>query len=166
MRLPADIADLVWNYDASRLDPQKSPDVVIRSVLRLGSWDQIMWAFSCFGRERVKAVIERDYFGDRSLPVSVRAFWGNVFWPESPPPELADPKDRWRPTRLQPEAEAAEVEVRRRLRAAVEASGMSQAAFAALLGTSQPRLSTYLSGKVSPAAKLLVRAERIARGER
>lgn len=52
-----------------------------------------------------------------------------------------------------------QAEVARRLRAAVEASGLSQAAFAARLGTSPSRLSTYLSGKVVPAATVLVRAE-------
>ena len=50
-----------------------------------------------------------------------------------------------------------------RLRASLKASGLSQSAFAALLGTSQPRLSSYLSGKVTPSATLLVRVERLAR---
>ena len=40
-------------------------------------------------------------------------------------------------------------------------SGLSQSAFAAALGTSQPRLSTYLSGKVSPSAAFFVRAQQL-----
>ncbi len=161
MTLPDDIADLIWNYDTRTLDPEASSELVIRSVLRIGSWDQIRWAFSYYGSPRVEAVIERDYFGARSLPVSIRAFWGVVFWPDSPPPELADPMERWRPTRSKQMDETAEV--RSRLNAALDASRLSQTAFAALLGTSQPRLSSYLSGKVSPSAKLLIRAERVAR---
>ena len=49
-----------------------------------------------------------------------------------------------------------------RVRAAVEQSGVTKAEFAALVGTSASRLSTYLSGKVIPSAALLVRIERTA----
>lgn len=49
-----------------------------------------------------------------------------------------------------------------RVRAAVDASGMTNAAFAALVGTSASRLSTYLHGKVTPSAALLARMERMA----
>jgi DNA-binding transcriptional regulator YiaG len=41
-------------------------------------------------------------------------------------------------------------------------SGLSRAAFAAGIGTSAPRLSTYLTGKVTPSAALLVRMRRLA----
>lgn len=40
-------------------------------------------------------------------------------------------------------------------------SGLSRAEFAARLGTSQSRLSTYLTGKVVPSAAVLVRARRV-----
>ena len=46
------------------------------------------------------------------------------------------------------------------MRAAVERSGLTNADFASLIGTSASRLSTYLSGKVTPSAALLVRIER------
>lgn len=52
-------------------------------------------------------------------------------------------------------------EVRRRLVALVSESGFTAAEFAARLGTSPSRLSTYLSGKVTPSAALLVRAEEV-----
>lgn len=52
-------------------------------------------------------------------------------------------------------------EVSRRLAALVSESGFTAAEFAARLGTSPSRLSTYLSGKVMPSAALLVRAEAI-----
>ena len=51
-------------------------------------------------------------------------------------------------------------EVAARVRAAVAGSGLTNAEFAALVGTSASRLSTYLSGKVTPSAALLVRIER------
>lgn len=42
-----------------------------------------------------------------------------------------------------------------------QCSGMTRAQFADRLGTSQSRLSTYLSGKVTPSASLMVRARSI-----
>lgn len=50
-----------------------------------------------------------------------------------------------------------------RVRDAVTASGMSAAAFAAEVGTSASRLSTYATGRVTPSAAMLLRIERIAR---
>ncbi|OMH23230.1 hypothetical protein BKD30_13945 [Tersicoccus phoenicis] len=54
-------------------------------------------------------------------------------------------------------------EVARRMLAAVSASGLSRKDFAARMGTSGSRWSTYLTGRVTPSAALLVRAEGIAR---
>lgn len=53
----------------------------------------------------------------------------------------------------------ARAEVANRLRSLVARSGLSQRDFAAALGTSASRLNTYLTGKVTPGADLLVRAE-------
>jgi DNA-binding transcriptional regulator YiaG len=53
-------------------------------------------------------------------------------------------------------------EVRRELAALVEASGLSQGAFAQRLGTSRTRLNTYLSGRVVPSATVLVRARSVS----
>ena len=53
-------------------------------------------------------------------------------------------------------------EVVRRLRAAVSRSGLTDARFAREVGTSASRLSTYLAGKVTPSAAMLVRIERAA----
>jgi len=53
-------------------------------------------------------------------------------------------------------------EVARRVRTAIQASGLTAARFAELVGTSAPRLSTYMTGKVTPSAAMLVRIERVA----
>lgn len=50
-------------------------------------------------------------------------------------------------------------EVAARIRAAVARSGLTNAEFADLVGTSASRLSTYASGKVTPSASMLVRIE-------
>jgi len=49
------------------------------------------------------------------------------------------------------------------LREAVASSGLSQAGFARALGTSAPRLSTYLGGDTRPSAHFLIRAQRLSR---
>jgi transcriptional regulator with XRE-family HTH domain len=48
------------------------------------------------------------------------------------------------------------------IRDVVAGSGLSRQVFALRLGTSRPRLSTYMSGKVTPSASLMVRMRRIA----
>ncbi len=63
--------------------------------------------------------------------------------------------------RARAETERADrAEVAARVRAAVERAGMTQAEFAATVGTSASRLSTYLNGKVTPSAAMLIRIER------
>jgi len=62
--------------------------------------------------------------------------------------------------RARDDAERAERDVvASRVRAAVAGSGLTRAEFARLVGTSASRLSTYLSGKVTPSAAMLVRIE-------
>ncbi|MEZ5175512.1 MAG: helix-turn-helix transcriptional regulator [Acidimicrobiia bacterium] len=59
------------------------------------------------------------------------------------------------------DAEAADrVEVAARIRRAADDSGITNAEFARLVGTSASRLSTYLRGTVIPSASMLVRIER------
>ena len=48
------------------------------------------------------------------------------------------------------------------VREAVDRSGLTKAEFAQLVGTSASRLSTYLNGKVTPSAAMLIRIERTA----
>lgn len=59
-------------------------------------------------------------------------------------------------------ARAERAEVATRVRDAVARSGLTNQEFARLVGTSASRLSTYLNGKVTPSAALLLRMERAA----
>jgi DNA-binding transcriptional regulator YiaG len=60
-------------------------------------------------------------------------------------------------------AETAERDaVAEQMRELVRASGLNQAQFASRLGTSRTRLSTYLSGRVTPSAAMLLRAQRVS----
>lgn len=53
-------------------------------------------------------------------------------------------------------------EVAARVRAALASAGTTQGEFASSVGTSASRLSTYLNGKVTPSAAMLIRIERTA----
>ncbi len=53
-------------------------------------------------------------------------------------------------------------QVAREVRSLISSSGLTAAEFAARLGTSASRLSTYSSGKVSPSAALMVRMRRVS----
>jgi DNA-binding transcriptional regulator YiaG len=65
--------------------------------------------------------------------------------------------------RAREDAAAAERdEVAGEIRDLVARSGLSQQDFAVRLGTSRPRLSTYMSGKVTPSAALMLRMRRVA----
>ncbi len=59
--------------------------------------------------------------------------------------------------------DADRAEVTRRVRAAIERSGLPARRFAAEVGTSASRLSTYRSGSVQPSAAMLLRIERESR---
>ena len=59
-------------------------------------------------------------------------------------------------------ADAEREQVAGEIRDLVARSGLSQQDFALRLGTSRPRLSTYMSGKVTPSASLMVRMRRVA----
>lgn len=53
-----------------------------------------------------------------------------------------------------------------RLRYAARASGLTQGKLAERLGTSRPRVNSYLTGKVTPSMTVLLTADRLAAAER
>jgi DNA-binding transcriptional regulator YiaG len=59
-------------------------------------------------------------------------------------------------------ADAEREQVAGEIRDLVARSGLSQQDFALRLGTSRPRLSTYMSGKVTPSASLMIRIRRVS----
>jgi DNA-binding transcriptional regulator YiaG len=66
-------------------------------------------------------------------------------------------------SRIRERAEAAErATIAAEIRAAVQHSGLRRAEFASRLGTSTSRLSTYITGKVTPSASLMLRIRRVA----
>jgi DNA-binding transcriptional regulator YiaG len=59
-------------------------------------------------------------------------------------------------------AEDERVQVAAEIRELVDRSGLSRQDFADRIGTSRSRLSTYMTGKVTPSAALMLRIRRVA----
>lgn len=120
--------------------------------------------------EAVQAALERGDLSDwhRLVAVIDRDPWGRTarqveeVLSHSRPYGVAEAMetviDRARERGRRREREAAAAEVRR----LVDRSGLPRAEFAARIGTSPSRLSTYITGRVVPSATLLVRMRRLA----
>jgi DNA-binding transcriptional regulator YiaG len=120
--------------------------------------------------EGILAAVERGTLPDwRRLAAAIRADpWGPVAQQVLEAIELSRPYgtsellsaviDRAR----QDAADAEREEVAGEIRALIARSGLSQQDFALRLGTSRTRLSTYMSGKVTPSAALMVRMRHAA----
>jgi DNA-binding transcriptional regulator YiaG len=120
--------------------------------------------------EGVLAAVERGTLPDwRRLAAAVRADpWGAIAQQILEAVELSRPYgtsellttviERAR----QEAAEAEREQVAGEIRDLVARSGLSKHDFAVRLGTSRPRLSTYMSGRVTPSAALMLRMRRVA----
>ncbi|MGH3941209.1 MAG: helix-turn-helix domain-containing protein [Pseudonocardiaceae bacterium] len=135
------------NIDVSPEDPVElwPTEAVLTALERggLGHW------------RRLTAAIYEDPWGPVARRVEEVL---EVSWPYGVGVLMADALSAAR-TRAE-QAERAEVAAE--ITALLAASGLARAEFAAAIGTSASRLSTYLSGKVTPSAALLVRMRRIA----
>jgi len=93
--------------------------------------------------------------------------WGPVArkverWAAQSPDDRAAPFFALVIARARAQAQAREcAEIARRVRVAIERSGLTAAEFASHIGTSPSRLSTYSNGRVIPSAALLLRIERV-----
>lgn len=104
---------------------------------------------------RLVAVIDHDPWGRTARQVEEVLSHSRPYGVAEAMETVID-RARERAQRRERETVAAEVQ---RL---VERSGLSRAEFAARIGTSPPRLSTYASGRVVPSAALLVRMRWVA----
>jgi DNA-binding transcriptional regulator YiaG len=135
------------NVDADVTDPVASwPQEALQSALERG--DITHW-------HRIVAEIGRNPWGP--VARSVQEILG-YSRPYGVAPLMDRAIVRARASAVQSEVD----EVASRIRAAREASGLSVKEFAAQVGTSASRMSTYLAGRVTPSAALLVRMERLA----
>jgi DNA-binding transcriptional regulator YiaG len=119
--------------------------------------------------EGILAAVERGTLPDwRRLAAAIRADpWGPVAQQVLEALELSRP---YGTTELlaavvdqarQDAADAEREQVASEIRDLVARSGLSRQDFALRLGTSRTRLSTYMSGKVTPSAALMLRMRRV-----
>lgn len=122
--------------------------------------------------EAVQAALERGDLGDwqRIVAELKREPWGRTarqveeVLSYSRPYGIAEAMEAVL-ARTRDRAEADErAQVAAEIRHAIERSGLSRAEFAAAIGTSASRLSTYVTAKVTPSAALMVRIRRVAGG--
>lgn len=119
--------------------------------------------------EGILAAVERGTLPDwRRLATAIRADpWGPVAQQVLEAVEMSRPYgasellmsviDRAR----RDAADAEREQVAQEIRDLVARSGLSRESFALRLGTSRSRLSTYMSGKVTPSAALILRMRRV-----
>ncbi|MEX2448811.1 MAG: helix-turn-helix transcriptional regulator [Solirubrobacterales bacterium] len=139
------------NVDASPDDPVSEwPQEAIQTALERGGLSH--W-------RRLAAAIQDDPWG----PVARRVEEVLTY---SQPYGVAETMERVI-ARARKSAEAAErKEVAAEVDRLVRDSGLSRAEFASRIGTSASRLSTYVNGKVTPSAALLVRMRHAVRRDR
>lgn len=99
MKLPDSFAGLFRNYIFETIDDERHHKLIIKTVLAHGTWEQIMWLFRHYGREKVKAVFLDDYHGLRTLPDVTLKLWELLF-ADKPLPEDGDPAAKWRCRRI------------------------------------------------------------------
>lgn len=102
MKLPDFLAGLFRNYVFTSLDDEQHCELVVKTVLAYGEWEQILWLFRRYGRARVGEIFLKDYYGLRSLPEATLRLWELVFVPHPPPEGGRDPVARWRGRRRVP----------------------------------------------------------------
>ncbi|MGE5484731.1 MAG: DUF6922 domain-containing protein [Ignavibacteriales bacterium] len=99
MKLPDSFSRLFENYIFETIDDDKHATLVVKTVLARGDWDQIMWLFKRYGKERVGEVFLEDYYGLRTLPESTRRLWELLLVDEAEW-QNAGNKSRWQCRRL------------------------------------------------------------------
>lgn len=135
------------NVDASPADPvSRWPQEAIQTALERGGLSE--W-------RRLAGAIQTEPWGPVARRVEEVLTYSR---PYGVAPALERAIGQSREAVEAAEREAVAVEIR----GLVAASGLSQAEFASRLGTSASRLSTYVSGKVTPSAALLLRMRHVA----
>ncbi|NPV72066.1 MAG: hypothetical protein HPY55_15780 [Firmicutes bacterium] len=99
MKLPDSFSRVFKNYIFETIDDDKHAALVVKTVLSRGSWEQIMWLFRRYGREKVGEVFLEDYHGPRTLPESTRRLWELLFVDEAERQSAGD-RSRWQCRRL------------------------------------------------------------------
>lgn len=96
MTLPASFKQLFRNYRFETLSPDMASEMIIRTTLGYGTWEQIEWLFEYYGCTQVRAVFLDDLYGRQELPEPTRRLWRLAFLEEGFKEPKSGPLARWR----------------------------------------------------------------------
>ncbi|SMB96480.1 hypothetical protein SAMN00808754_1498 [Thermanaeromonas toyohensis ToBE] len=106
MKLPECLSPLFRNYAFDCLDTEEHAELVIKTVLVRGTWEQVIWLFDFYGFDRIKDVFLKDIYGLRELPDPTVNLWGLLFldekeyWEDRRRRERMSRAEKLRPRRL------------------------------------------------------------------
>jgi len=95
MKLPHFFRTLFRNYVFDTIDTENHFKFIIKTTLARGSWEQILWLFEYYGKEKVSEVFLEDYYGLRSMPESTRKLWELIFVEKPAVEKAATPVEKW-----------------------------------------------------------------------
>ena len=96
MLLPDSFRQLFRNYRFEELSPDTASEMIIRTTLGYGTWEQIEWLFEYYGCEQVRTVFLADFYGRQELPEPTRKLWRLAFLEEEAEEPEPDSLARWR----------------------------------------------------------------------
>lgn len=79
MQLPDYFERLFRNYNFQKIDTEEHAKMIIKTTLVLGTWEQILWLFEFYGKDKIGDVFREDLRGLRELPEPVVNLWGLLF---------------------------------------------------------------------------------------
>jgi hypothetical protein len=82
MKLPDSFERLFRNYNFCKIDTEKHERMIIKTTLVLGTWEQILWLFEFYGKDKIGNVFCEDINGLRELPEPVVNLWELLFLDE------------------------------------------------------------------------------------
>ncbi len=54
--IPKDLQGVLWSCSVDKLDLNKDKEYIIHQILAYGSWENIIWLFDKYGKDKVKEV--------------------------------------------------------------------------------------------------------------
>lgn len=69
-KLPEFFRSVLWSYDFSSINPQKSQKTIIVNSVNYGDWRHLEWIFRYYGKNQLKKIIENvavSEFRERAL---------------------------------------------------------------------------------------------------
>lgn len=104
MSIPDLIKPLFRNFDTSIMDPDRSAELIVLTVLTRGTLEQINYLFDMYGQDKIQKIFRKDFFGLRTLPAPTVSLWGLLFLDEPERQEFTrwhqNPAQRWAPRRI------------------------------------------------------------------